>query len=428
MSKQTIKNKAEAILSEKTNKIVASNIKKDVTIFDVTGSYEGIDTSDANATASDIVVNTSAYVKGVKVRGSLSDFRNHSSSVRLNENLMTVTDDTSHGKISAISQLSTAGCSPDNVAINTITKMVADVPYSKITQAINLTPGDLKQGVIKLGVTGTADISGEDYRDGTLDALVIDNIEDFSGTVLRVESHPNADYFSDKTILISKDTDIQVNIEFPDIINKFNITPDNLRQGYTLFDVEGEFTGEASNSSITFIKPGDIITIDLAEIADAMEDGIPDEYMMDLVQYRGGSSFNYGLKLATTVDPDDYYNGRGIGLVIDAGEGIVYMRGSMWNNGTGAIINCFNVPLSLNSRTLPPSAIYVRDLIGLLRVMNNTGQSGKVQITYPSDCPRMVIFKNNKIQLSLEAASDKYEPFTFDILNHPAITVTPANP
>lgn len=427
MSKQTIKNKAEAILSEKTNKIVASNIKKDVTIFDVTGSYEGIDTSDANATDLDIVVNTSAYVKGVKVRGSLPDFRNHSSTVRLNENLMTVTDDTSHGKISATSYLSTEGCSPDNMAINTLTKMVANVPYSKITQAINLTPGDLKQGVTKLGVTGTADIPGEDYRGDTLDELVIDNIEDFSGTVLRVESHPDPDYFDDETIFINKDTTVQVDIEYPDIANKFNIIPDNLRQGYTLFDVEGEFTGEASNSSITFIKPGDIITIDLAEIADAMQDGIPNEYMMDLVQYGGGSSFNYGLKLATTVDPDDYYNGRGIGLVIDAGEGIVYMRGSMWNNGTGAIINCFNVPLSLNSRTLPPSAIYVRDLIGLLRVMNNTAQLGKVQITYPSDCPRMAIFKNNKIQLSLEVASDRYETFTFDILDHPAITVTPAN-
>ena len=49
MSKTTIKQKAEAILSEKTSKIIAPNIKKNVTIFDVTGSYEGIDTSDATA-------------------------------------------------------------------------------------------------------------------------------------------------------------------------------------------------------------------------------------------------------------------------------------------------------------------------------------------------------------------------------------------
>ena len=37
----TLKQKAQAILAEKEAKIVAENIKKDVTIFDITGSYEG---------------------------------------------------------------------------------------------------------------------------------------------------------------------------------------------------------------------------------------------------------------------------------------------------------------------------------------------------------------------------------------------------
>ena len=425
MSKQTIKNKAEAILSEKTNKIIASNIKKDVTIFDITGSYEGIDTSDANATASDIVVNTSAYVKGVKVRGSLSDFRNHSSSVRLNENLMTVTDDTSHGKISAISQLSTAGCSPDNVAINTITKMVADVPYSKITQAINLTPGDLKQGVTKLGVTGTADIPGIDYRGETLSGLAIDDMGDFSGTVLRIDAQLD-DSYGNETILIDKDSYIETDIEYTYLAGKFNIIPDNLRQGYTLFGVEGEFTGEASNSSISFINPGDILTINLADIADAMEDGIPDEYMMDSVHRSGGTSYFYAIKIATCVDSKDWFDASGIGITIDANTDTVNMRGSAWNSITGSVTNSFVEPLGTNSRVIP-SALYVRDLIGLLRNFNNTGQLGMVQITYPSNCPRMAIFKNTKIQLSLEVASDRFQEFTFDILNHFPITVTPAN-
>jgi len=41
MSKQTIKQKADSILAEKTSKIIPENIKKNTTIFDVTGTYEG---------------------------------------------------------------------------------------------------------------------------------------------------------------------------------------------------------------------------------------------------------------------------------------------------------------------------------------------------------------------------------------------------
>lgn len=37
----TLKTKAQSILTEKNNKIIPENIKKGVTIFDVTGTHEG---------------------------------------------------------------------------------------------------------------------------------------------------------------------------------------------------------------------------------------------------------------------------------------------------------------------------------------------------------------------------------------------------
>lgn len=37
----TLKAKAQNILNEKTEKIIPENIKKDITIFDITGTYEG---------------------------------------------------------------------------------------------------------------------------------------------------------------------------------------------------------------------------------------------------------------------------------------------------------------------------------------------------------------------------------------------------
>lgn len=37
----TLKQKAQSILDEKESKIIAENIKKDITVFDITGTYEG---------------------------------------------------------------------------------------------------------------------------------------------------------------------------------------------------------------------------------------------------------------------------------------------------------------------------------------------------------------------------------------------------
>lgn len=61
---QTIKGDAD---------LVAGNIKKNVQIFGVTGSYEGTNTSDATAAAGDIRTGKTAYVNGSKVTGTLAE-------------------------------------------------------------------------------------------------------------------------------------------------------------------------------------------------------------------------------------------------------------------------------------------------------------------------------------------------------------------
>ena len=51
--------------------LISKNIKRGTTIFNVEGSLEALDTSDADATARDIALGKTAYVKGEKIIGSL---------------------------------------------------------------------------------------------------------------------------------------------------------------------------------------------------------------------------------------------------------------------------------------------------------------------------------------------------------------------
>lgn len=79
--KTELEMKLQTILQEKEQKILPKNIKRGVTIFNVEGTVnEGMDTSDATATADDIINPKTAYVNGEKITGSTTINYDYSSS------------------------------------------------------------------------------------------------------------------------------------------------------------------------------------------------------------------------------------------------------------------------------------------------------------------------------------------------------------
>lgn len=66
-----LEEKLNKILAEKKEKILPENIRKGTKIFDVEGSFETLDTSDATATGDEILEGETAYVNGIKIVGSI---------------------------------------------------------------------------------------------------------------------------------------------------------------------------------------------------------------------------------------------------------------------------------------------------------------------------------------------------------------------
>ena len=59
--------------ANQSSELIANNIKKGVTIGGITGTLEILDTSDATATAEDILEGKTAYVNGVKIIGTMKE-------------------------------------------------------------------------------------------------------------------------------------------------------------------------------------------------------------------------------------------------------------------------------------------------------------------------------------------------------------------
>lgn len=170
-------------------------LKQGVNILGVVGNLSsGIDTSDANAVARDIVAGQTAYVNGVKLVGTLPLV---STPVPLDMNTVNyVSNSYFRINMSSPRYLQRMYFAPNS-------PFYAPVQQNYIADAINLNSNQIKNGEVVLGITGTYEGSGEDLNETITEQEEI--IADLKALVNR-KSEPvydvaDADVYGDTLIL-----------------------------------------------------------------------------------------------------------------------------------------------------------------------------------------------------------------------------------
>lgn len=138
--------KVNPVTSAIDSNITPENIKSGVNILGVEGTLEeGINTSDATATAEDISLNKTAYANGQKITGSLPLFPN-SRTFTVDGG---ITNDTENSRI----QIHTINTTKQILDSNL--NMEFNGEYADVADAIGLTADKIKAGETILGITGT---------------------------------------------------------------------------------------------------------------------------------------------------------------------------------------------------------------------------------------------------------------------------------
>lgn len=146
----------DLIKLEKDTKILPENIKKNVTIFGVVGTLDsGSDTSDATATASDILESKTAYAGGQKLTGTLSDFSNKSDRDYSSISSIGKSDALKKVQLVLNEKATLLKASDATIAVKNEATLNLDISYDSLIELLGIDASIIKEGETILGVTGT---------------------------------------------------------------------------------------------------------------------------------------------------------------------------------------------------------------------------------------------------------------------------------
>ena len=212
--------KVRAVSASVDSNIQSNNIKKGITILGVTGNLDVLDTSDATANRSTILIGSTAYVNGEKITGIMPNNGRltYQPSIRAQA---IPTGYTSGGSIAAV------------------THTIDD----------NIKPGNIKQGVTILGVEGNLTSTGIDTSDATATADKI-----LSGYTAYVDDEKITGTMSNRgSLSVTPRTNSlsyaggyysSINIGAVTASIDSNIIASNIKQGVTILGVTGNLISE----------------------------------------------------------------------------------------------------------------------------------------------------------------------------------------
>lgn len=222
-----------AVDSSIDNNIIAANIKKDVTILGVTGILDvGIDTSDADALAEDIVIGKTAYVKDEKITGTLNIISSPSELI----SGALVSMDTENEKL----VLSTTNNTKQVIDSNVMMRFNA--PYNDVANAIGLTANKLLSGNTILGIEGTAStgitpditISADNYG---IEIVTSGEIDSTNGYKFYTDANTQSK-------LYEVGSKVETHISNTNLANILNITDNIIKKDVTICGVTGTYEGD----------------------------------------------------------------------------------------------------------------------------------------------------------------------------------------
>ena len=219
------------------------NIKEGVTIFGVKGTFSGVDTRDANALAADILSGKTAYVKGEKVTGAMPY-----ATATVNGNVVTLSAGYQTGSTVTVGTLFTSAPIVPGTADITIPQCSFLSSDLVVQGSAALTPENIRSGEVVFNIRGSFT---DDATAGSFDILAGKTAyvkgEKVTGTILSI-TEETAYTPGTEDVTIPKG----VYLSAPQVIKgDANLLPENIKQGVTIFNVEGTAQGGVDTTDAT---------------------------------------------------------------------------------------------------------------------------------------------------------------------------------
>lgn len=250
-----LRTKLVDIQTEKNTKLTPENLREGVTCLGVTGILkEKIDTSDATATAADIVKNKTAYINDELVTGTMHEVTANTTHAPFGD-AITLFNNPDMETFAMMSETTF------DTALRVGSDISMTVPYTDIAECLGLTSEQIIEGNTVLGIEGTGQ-TGIDTSDATATAgdiaggktayvngeKIEGSINDLRGydrVTLGVSSIGYADEvlsittFPLNATLVDHTNKVITSIAASKVVTAIGLTANQIQAGNTILGVEG---------------------------------------------------------------------------------------------------------------------------------------------------------------------------------------------